>query len=135
MKSLSIRNQIYGIEIASERSRPRLLVRNHVLFLQQDLTSGIGLNHGLLISTEFYEIVEEFRSYIRMHQTQKINQNTHSAFASEKKKEGQRQGATFNGQKTPDPCLCGMIHWYNNCYYLVSEKRSSNWSPNPATQA
>ena len=55
----------------------------------------IGLKNR--IEEEFYEIVKEFRSYIRMHQTQKINQNTHSAFASEKKKEGQGQGATFNG--------------------------------------
>ena len=82
---------------------------------------------------DFHPLIESFRKYVRLHQTQKNkNNNTHSAFATEQKKEG--QGATFNGQKTPPKCLCGSVHWYNDCYYLVPEKRPSNWTSRPQIQ-
>ena len=82
---------------------------------------------------DFHPLIESFRKYVRLHQTQKnMNNNTHSAFATEKKKEG--QGATFNGQKTPPKCLCGSVHGYNDCYYLVLEKWPSNWTSRPQIQ-
>ena len=40
---------------------------------------------------DFHPLIESFRKYVRLHQTQKNkNSNTHSAFATEKKKDRER---------------------------------------------
>ena len=40
-----------------------------------------------------------------------------------------------NGTDKGHRCLCGSVHWYSDCYYLVPEKRPVNWTPKAQTEA
>ena len=73
---------------------------------------------------DFYEIVEEFRQYIRLQSLHQSSKDTHSAFATK----SDPSGASFRGQKLPSkPCVCGDAHWLSDCPYLVPEKRTKGW--------
>lgn len=34
-------------------------------------------------------------------------------------------------QKTPPTCLCGQIHWFKDCWYLIPSRRPASWQENP----
>lgn len=91
---------------------------------------------------DLYEIVRKFRNWIRIKEAKDVAQkHTNSAFSA--------FGPTFN-EKSPDEyeanqgqkgekrekgsCVCDMMHRWTDCFYLVPERRSINWTPKPTIQ-
>jgi hypothetical protein len=72
---------------------------------------------------DLYRIVELFRDHRRHLATQK-GQISQSAFST-----------TFQGQtQNKKECLCGKLHRFRDCFYLVEEKRPKGWKANTDIQ-
>ena len=72
---------------------------------------------------DLYRIVELFRDHRRHLATQK-GQISQSAFST-----------TFQGQpQNKKECLCGRLHRFRDCFYLVEEKRPKGWKANTDIQ-
>ena len=85
---------------------------------------------------DLYEVIEDFRQHIRLHQFDHPGRDSHSAFAT-----GGSSSPTFRGQpppgstsKTPKPCICGDTHWLSECHYLVPDRRPKRWNANSDQQ-
>jgi hypothetical protein len=59
---------------------------------------------------------------------------TTSASAGGSKDMNPSTNATFHGHNNRNrnkrPCLCGLEHHWNTCFYLIPSKRPAGWSPN-----
>ena len=100
------------------------------------------LRRLMLDETNFLTLVEDYRQYARMTYTHQTHTFSHAAFATDAAGEEEQQtpptrpnnNTSFKGQNQPPECVCGLLHWYNRCYYLNPKKRPANWSPNAEIQ-
>lgn len=97
------------------------------------------------ILPEFYELVELFRNQQRLTSAQsgKLNSASHSAFASfqgqslpEDSSPSSSKPAPATGKsKEPwKPCICGIVHWFRQCPYILEAVRPKGWKPDPKIQ-
>jgi len=72
-----------------------------------------------------HDLIEQFRNHRRL--TDASSKADPAAFP-----------ATLHGKpeptSTPNPCLCGAIHWYKECLYLIDFLRPEGWKPDPKIQ-
>jgi hypothetical protein len=74
-----------------------------------------------------YDMIEEYRNH------QRISRATLNAFSSS----SFLAFATFQGESLNqerirkwDKCLCGEVHSFKECPYLIEKLRTADWSPN-----
>jgi len=77
------------------------------------------------IKLDFHEIVQKFREY--QTESPENSRNHHSAFETT----FQGKGIHGDDKKKLKECLCGEIHHFKDCPYLIEEKRSPGWNPDP----
>jgi hypothetical protein len=53
----------------------------------------------------------------------------HSAFATLQNNSNSNSNSTWHKK-----CICGLTHRYDDCYYIVKQKRPQGWEPNPDIQ-
>jgi pentatricopeptide repeat protein len=85
--------------------------------------------------TSIYKLIEHFRNYVRLKAMDKPLA-IHGVFMT----------PTFQNQKLDDDgnqdkkedtkktCLCGKLHRFKKCWYLIKEFRSSGWKPDLVLQ-
>lgn len=76
-------------------------------------------------------LLDMYRQHLRLTQPTSKAAN-HSAFGATY--QGEQQEAKRDETWPQTPCLCGKIHRYRNCYYLIERIRPANWSPDPALE-
>jgi len=71
------------------------------------------------IELDFHEIIQKFREY-QTESPERRPAATHSAFP-----------ATFQGKGIDKDreCLCGVVHHFKECPYLMETKRTPGWKP------
>lgn len=79
-----------------------------------------------------YEMVQKFRTYIRQNPEQRGA--SHGAFTATFQGQGQNtsnsQTETENQRATfSKKCVCGEIHRFRDCPYLIESKRPTGWTP------
>ena len=83
-----------------------------------------------------YKIIQKFRIHIRQNPEQKLA--SHRTFATTSQGHGQttENGSNDVGNKTTfnKKCVCGEIHRFKDCPYLVKLKRPHGWTPKPDLQ-
>ena len=85
---------------------------------------------------DIYRILEHFRNHIRIENAEK-GQTAHGAFVSslQGQKLGQKEDEDSKKQeKEPKPCLCGKLHKFRNCYYIVPMLKPAIWKLDPELQ-
>src|SRR5881396_616156 len=85
---------------------------------------------------DIYQILEHFRNYIWIENAEK-GQTAYGAFVSsfQGQKLGKKEDEDSKKQeKEPKPCLCGKLHRFRNCYYIVSILKPATWKLDPALQ-
>src|SRR4051812_33326379 len=72
-----------------------------------------------------FDLIEDFRNHRRLAQAASSAKPSpsHSAFAT-------FQGDSDNSKKERK-CLCGEMHQFKRCPYLVEHLRATNWEPDP----
>ena len=104
---------------------PRLLFNIWIVRIQEREHNGDDV-------PDIYTILQHFRNYIRVQNAQKA-QASHGAFASPS-----FQNQKLDGKEKEDkdnrPCLCGKLHRFKACWYLMKELWLSNWKPDLAIQ-
>lgn len=71
--------------------------------------------HESKIELDFHEIIQKFREYRIESPERRFADNT--AFS------------TFQGKGIYKECLCGIIHHFRECPYLIEAKRTPGWKP------
>jgi hypothetical protein len=79
--------------------------------------------------SDLYKIVEFFRNNRRLSNAQK-GLAIYGAFPTSFK----GQSIDKNESKKKNPCLCGEIHRYKDCPYLMESARTKDWKSNPNIQ-
>jgi hypothetical protein len=93
--------------------------------------------------TDLMTLIVTFRRYTRMRETDNIKKmiKNHSVFTFAS--QSSAFSAIFNDQQSDQSdkkprkkktCLCDIMHSWDTCYYLMLEKRSSDWTSNLAIQ-
>lgn len=84
-------------------------------------------------------IVEQVRNVYRMKDLDKKNvasaftDPTSSTFSTDNS--NSNRTPTFRGNAAPLPeCICGMFHWFSDCFYFNPEKAFPKWKPRPEIQ-
>ena len=82
----------------------------------------IRKNEGL---PTVHDMIEEYRNHLRILQVGKKSSysSTHTAFAT-------FQGEPSNGHRTKRDCLCGEVHSFKQCPYMIEGLRTAGWTPN-----
>ena len=78
-----------------------------------------------------FNLIAKFRNHIKIKSNKKLHQNNHSTFfVSVSGQANQNQSidnASFRDKSQPQKYLCDEMHWWIDCIYLNSAKRSYNW--------
>lgn len=77
---------------------------------------------------DLYRMVELFRDH-RRHLITERDQISHTVFTTTVQGQQPQEG---NGEKRV--CLCGELHRFKDCPYLIKEKRPPDWKPDQDTQ-
>ncbi|KAF4311823.1 hypothetical protein GTA08_BOTSDO12687 [Botryosphaeria dothidea] len=88
----------------------------------------LHLLRGQETKLTLHKAVEDYRQHLRIENLEKPSKSSkHSAFP-----------ATFKGKEQENnekpPCICGLNHWYKDCFYLNEDIRPKHWNPNKAAQ-
>jgi hypothetical protein len=43
-------------------------------------------------------------------------------------------GSSNSNSRWHKECICGLVHRFNDCYYIAKQKRPHGWRPNPDVQ-
>jgi len=74
------------------------------------------------IELDFHEIIQKFREY-QTESPERRSTATHSIFP-----------ASLQGKGIDRECLCGVIHHFKECPYLIETKRTPEWKPDPKVE-
>ena len=87
---------------------------------------------------DLYKILKYFQNYMHVQIAQKA-QISHSAFVSSF--QGQKLDSKDLKKEEEDSkdkkerlCLCGKLHKFKTCWYLMETLRPANWKPDPSMQ-
>jgi hypothetical protein len=88
---------------------------------------------------DLYKILEYFQNHMRVRIAHKA-QISHSAFPSSfqgqkldlNKEENQKNKEKKEENKEDKPCLCGEVHRFRACRYLIESLRPTDWKPDPS---
>ena len=80
---------------------------------------------------EMDTVIDHFRRHFEFRASQQGESSSHSAFQSNTTPNAPNapNTSTFKGKPAAPKCLCGINHWYADCYYLNPNARSVNWKP------
>jgi hypothetical protein len=110
-----------------------------------------SFQNGQLIRGDIVELrflIRQFRDHIRTEEPPEPR-GTHGAFSasfqgqnsdqssSSGSNQGSNKGSNQDSNQSPKPpskCLCGGIHFYGQCNYLVPSNRGPNWTAKESTQ-
>lgn len=103
----------------------------------KSIDSAFANTHEILIDEKIsenqpiptiFDLISRFRNHLRLdRETTQLPTHDHSAFA------------TLNGETNKDTprtkeCVCGEIHRWNDCLYLIEHLRTPQWVPNDEIQ-
>src|SRR5437667_3485941 len=85
--------------------------------------------------TSIYKLIEHFWNCIRLKTADKTPA-IHGAFAMPtfRNQKPDEDGKQDKKEDMHKPCLCGKMHRFKACWYLVEELRPSGWKPDLAIQ-
>ena len=87
--------------------------------------------------TSMYKLIEHFRNYIHLKAANKAPAS-YGAFpaATFRNQKLDEDGNGKEGKKedTHKLCLCGKMHRFKTCWYLMEDLRPNGWKPDPAIQ-
>src|SRR5438045_3249893 len=104
------------------------------LLVIKSLEPTFAVTHEVLIAQKtkedqdlltLYNLVEDFRNHRCITQTT-TTKPSHSAFAT-----FQGETASSNVRK---PCVCGDMHLFRQCPYLIEFRQLTDWKPDPKVQ-
>ncbi|EKG08947.1 hypothetical protein MPH_14101, partial [Macrophomina phaseolina MS6] len=75
------------------------------------------------------DYIADYREHVRRKQAAQGKGTTRTTMAAT------LRGKPQSGGPPPRPCLCGMLHWMSECYYLNEQVRPSGWKPKKDIQA
>jgi hypothetical protein len=78
-------------------------------------------DQGLPANLDFYSFLQKYRQSRSAKES--VQECTISAFTA--------STPTFRGRTSRAQCLCGEIHPFADCPYLVQAMRSVDWTPDP----
>jgi Reverse transcriptase (RNA-dependent DNA polymerase) len=97
------------------------------------------------------ELIEDFRNHMRLNQAvvapaERTTKGHRAAFGASFNGEDQQANTKGNNTKNErkvankrqersiPKCLCGEVHWFRECPYLIMSARPANWKADPETQ-
>jgi hypothetical protein len=84
-------------------------------------------------TTTVRELLSNLKDYLRDNENQTPQKGRHTAFASFQN-QGNQSDQGDQSNQPPLPCVCGINHWYSECYYLNQAIRPPGWTPKQAVE-
>ena len=101
-------------------------------FMPELTTTWIISKRASKQKLEFYETVREFRRSFRLSelsQSGTVHSNALSAATLHGQTESPPKGNGAKESPSKKPCLCGEVHSFRKCPYLVTKNQTANWQP------
>ena len=119
IKKRSIRDFIYSIMKIN-----KIWTNAHLALIDEEIKKD-----------SLFNLITKFRNHTRMKSNKKLHQSNHSTFfVSTKSDQGRKsENVSFQNKSQSQKCLCDEMHWWIDCTYLNSFKRSYEWQTDSET--
>jgi hypothetical protein len=74
-----------------------------------------------------FDIIEDYRNHLRLNRAT-TKSSSHTAFTTFQNEPPQ---PTEKSEQTVRPCLCGEVHRFRQCLYLIQALQAPDWVPDP----
>jgi hypothetical protein len=81
-------------------------------------------------TTTVRELLSNLKDYLRDNESQPPPKGRNTAFATFQNQSNQSN----QSNRSLPPCVCGMKHWYAECFYINPAIRKSGWTPKPEVE-